>query len=793
MKKKILYIFLFTIIFVGIHMSEMEVNAATSGVIPCSSGSVTWRLTDDRCLILSGNGTTDIDNNYLTYKWYDYWESAGLNTWTVKSVVVEDNSSIVLDTCEYMFYQFTSCKSINLSGIITDHVTNMGSMFSFCYDLEDLNIENLKTDNVTDMSSMFFNCNSLENLNIENLKTNNVIDLRCMFYYCRALKELDVTHFNTSKVQYMGSMFDSCESLEELDVTHFNTDNVISMGGMFRGCRALKELDVTHFNTEQVVNMSDMFSSCKSLESLDLSNFNTSNVTDMSGMFLGCESMKQFEINHFVTDQVLDMSYMFAGCDSLEIFEFPNFNTSKVEDMSYMFKECKYLKELDLSNFDTSSVSNSKYILWQCNALRKFITPKNKIVTELPGHYSGRQWVDSKGHIYSNYIEHIFNEKTELYLENIIYSITYINAEEADNKDDLLHTYTYDDYIVLPSLSRECFEFDGWYLDSDFKEEIKEIEEKTTGDMILYAKWKETHDPILKNQVNPTCCSKGYSGDTHCKVCDKKLLSGYEIGMISHDYDIENGTVLEEATTTSTGTIEYKCKNCTHTLIGTIPKLKGITENEILDQKNDDDIEGSSFSTIQARIQKTTNHSIKLKWNQVKEADGYVIYGNKCGKKNRYNKIATITNNKKTTYNHKKLNGKKLKKGTYYKYIIMAYKEVNGEKASIAVSKTIHVTTSGGKYGCATAIKLKTDKKLKKNKNQYALKLKKNATYKVKASEVNKLKKIKKHRKIAFESTDTSIATVSKKGSIKAIKSGTCYIYVYAQNGVFKKIKVTVK
>ena len=41
-------------------------------------------------------------------------------------------------------------------------------------------------------------------------------------------------------------------------------------------------------------------------------------------------------------------------------------------------------------------------------------------------------------------------------------------------------------------------------------------------------------------------------------------------------------------------------------------------------------------------------------------------------------------------------------------------------------------------------------------------------------------------------STNTKIATVTKNGRIKAKKKGTCYIYVYAQNGVYKKIKVVV-
>jgi hypothetical protein len=55
------------------------------------------------------------------------------------------------------------------------------------------------------------------------------------------------------------------------------------------------------------------------------------------------------------------------------------------------------------------------------------------------------------------------------------------------------------------------------------------------------------------------------------------------------------------------------------------------------------------------------------------------------------------------------------------------------------------------------------------------------------------VKKARKHVKIRYESTNTRIATVSKKGVVKAKAKDTCYIYAYAQNGVFKKISIRVK
>ncbi len=52
--------------------------------------------------------------------------------------------------------------------------------------------------------------------------------------------------------------------------------------------------------------------------------------------------------------------------------------------------------------------------------------------------------------------------------------------------------------------------------------------------------------------------------------------------------------------------------------------------------------------------------------------------------------------------------------------------------------------------------------------------------------------KIKVHSPIKFETTNSKVAIVNKNGVIKAKKIGNCTIYVYAQNGMYKKIKVTV-
>ena len=190
------------------------------------------------------------------------------------------------------------------------------------------------------------------------------------------------------------------------------------------------------------------------------------------------------------------------------------------------------------------------------------------------------------------------------------------------------------------------------------------------------------------------------------------------------------------------------------------------------------------FSLLQAKAKKVTKKSITLKWSKIYGSTGYIIYGSKCGKANKYKKIAEVGSGSKTSKKITSIDKKKLKKGTYYKFIVAA---VKGEQV-IAVSKSVHIITAGdNRYGDWTGVKLK-------NISGNKLKLSKGKQFKIKAEGIRpKNKKVKEHRALCYESDNPSVAKVSKKGVITARKKGTAVIYVYAQNGLFEKIVVKVK
>lgn len=215
----------------------------------------------------------------------------------------------------------------------------------------------------------------------------------------------------------------------------------------------------------------------------------------------------------------------------------------------------------------------------------------------------------------------------------------------------------------------------------------------------------------------------------------------------------------------------------------TVKEIKPGTPEKQVDKyvsslKTEKDAKGTTFGLLCARQKKATKKSVTVKWNKLKKAKSYIVYGAKCGTKKGqippYKKIKTV---KGTSYTKKGL-----KKGVYFKFIIVA---LDKNKKVIASSKTVHIATKGGKVG--------NDKTVKVNKTKVTLKVKK--TFKIKGKEIAQSKKlkVKRHRKLRFESSDKKIAKVNGKGKVTAKKKGTAYIYVYAQNGLYKKVKITVK
>ena len=273
---------------------------------------------------------------------------------------------------------------------------------------------------------------------------------------------------------------------------------------------------------------------------------------------------------------------------------------------------------------------------------------------------------------------------------------------------------------------------------------------------------------------------------------------------VEAEHDWSDWEIKKAPTATEEGLKEHTCKHCNEKMTEVIP-AKGYGPGEDPNQKGKDGTstgrgaseacadkaitsstseegpKGTQFAPLALRSTKQGNTTITLTWTKPSGATKYVVYGVSCGKGKKLKKITTTT---KTSYTVKKIGSSKLKKGTTYRFIVVA---LSKNSNVVSTSKAVHVATKGGKITNYKSVTTKA------RKNRVSVK--KGKTFKLGAKAVKQSVKltVKDHRGLRYVSTNTKVATVSTKGTIKGKKKGSCYVYVYAQNGVFKKIKVTVK
>lgn len=324
-------------------------------------------------------------------------------------------------------------------------------------------------------------------------------------------------------------------------------------------------------------------------------------------------------------------------------------------------------------------------------------------------------------------------------------------------------------------------------LDSVFNSSTNELTFKSDKFSIYVLTYKDTYYspsyPVTGIKVSPdtlTLTKKGETAQLTAEVtpsyADNKRVTWKSDNEKVATTD-ENGKVTAVGNGTAEITVTTEDGKITASIMITVKVPDEPTINKT-----------TGFRRLRARSVKQTKTSVTLQWNIIKDADGYFIYGNRCNtgtKSYKYRKLATITGGDISTWTQKDL-----KKGTYYKYVVKAYRLVNGKKVVTDTSISVHAVTGGGKYGNAKAVSV-TQIGNKRNVSKITLKMGKTAQ--IKAKEVKKDKKIERHRKLCYESSNTKVATVTPDGLIRATGKGTCTIWVYAQNGIYKALKITVK
>lgn len=197
-------------------------HAAESGnpiVDWIACGTCRWMIDARGCLTIAP--MEGADSGELSYwkdaPWYDYRDS-------ITSAKIKDG--VVAATTFRMFRDCSRLISVDLSGLDTSKVTEMGredtwesGMFSGCTRLAYLDVSSLDTSNVTSMGCMFEDCSSLTSLDLSTFDTSNVVDMNSMFAGCTKLTSLDLSGFDTSMAKSMDYMFYDCSSLKSVSLS----------------------------------------------------------------------------------------------------------------------------------------------------------------------------------------------------------------------------------------------------------------------------------------------------------------------------------------------------------------------------------------------------------------------------------------------------------------------------------------------------------------------------------------------------------------------------------------------
>ena len=646
-----------------------------------------------------------------------------------------DTSQVTKMIC--MFDGCSGLTSLDVSEFNTSRVTDMDLIFSGCSGLISLDLGGFDTSRVTSMSSMFADCSSLTSLDLSGFNTSRVTEMAGMFYKCSGLTSLDVSGFDTGYVTRMGGMFYECSRLTKLDVSGFNTSQVTSMYSMFCGCSGLSSLDVSGFNMSEVRSIYSMFEGCSSLVILNIGKSDTSHIAYMNSLFEGCSNLTSLDLSGFDTSGATDISSMFKDCSSLTSLDISRFDINKVRRTTSMLAGCTNLQKLAV-------FANVKFdITLQADTDCNWYDPSGNICTAVkqgvntPVTYIRRKTLKASNTVISDI-------KAVSYTGSEIKPAVTVSCGNAKLKAGTDYTVSYQNHVKAGTATLTINGM-GYYIGSLQKTFTISPRQLGTGTNITLSsagyytgqKLQPTATVICngitlqantdytvsyENNIEPGTATaiitgKGnYIGTVRKSFVIKCHLSKSQIDDLEFTYTTGNLKKLNSKTFYSlymdfrpvkyattyeielsdekgkaikTYTVECGKKDFIEKSFKKLPKdvygvrIRGCRDGEYGEWSD------RSFVVKQPKTQaRNYKGAIQIKWQKLKGVSGYDIYLSK--KQNRgYKKVASV-NAKTTLKTIKKLGKKKLKKGTYYYYVV-AKKKVGKKTYKSKISYKLNI------------------------------------------------------------------------------------------------------
>ncbi len=353
-----LRIIIFCVVF-GMLYAILLLNGALASTTSGTCGTrLTWTLTDDGLLTISGSGAMS------DYPHYDSVYTYSHPSWSLaKRVVISEGvTSIGNDAFSY-------CEQITEISLPTSLRSIGEYSFYYCRALISINIP----ANVSSIGKYaFYECRQLQNVEIPSTVT--VLN-KNVFGCCLAFTNITIPEGVTTIGE---DAFNCCTSLESISIPSTITS---IESGAFRDCSSLSCEIVIPNGVTAIGN--GAFSRCSELDCINLPD---TLISIGDSVFAGCSNIVTIQIPDKV--ETLGQS-AFSGCTSLNNISLPN----KITNISaYTFNGCNNLEEISFSN---DMVSIGDYAFYNCSSLTTITIPNN--VTSI-----GNKAFDNSGHLVAN-------------------------------------------------------------------------------------------------------------------------------------------------------------------------------------------------------------------------------------------------------------------------------------------------------------------------------------------------------------------------------------------------------
>ena len=449
-------------------MSSFKVQAASSGKIPCSEGSLSYSLVESDeegyyTLHIRGAGTPNMSNTF----WHSYWEkSLGEDVMRkVNFVVITARVTLVDYNAQFLFYNFEGLESI--SGLSNVDVSSAKSTYS-----------------------MFRGCSSLKSLELSNFDTRNVETMNNMFYECSSLTSLDLSNFDTGKVLNMDFMFSKCTSLQKITFGQSFTMDALKDSNVLTNC---------------------IYTSCDSLTTIvkkgNLSIYLPNYSKSRGNTYANWVGENDEELYDFGDEATVAQTYSAALAEVKLIFHDASNGEDKVETLPTISKGW-VIDTFIKPGYDFVGCTDVNGNSFKDFEFEQTYVKFNRYFT-----YKDMSYMIDGVDVYCQWTP-------------TTYYITYKNTSGATNPN--VNYFTCESaMITLVDAEKEGYTFLGWYSDSDCTKKVTEIASGTKKNINLYAKWQCNHiNTKLENYKEATCCEEGYSGDEYCTSCNTYISRG---------------------------------------------------------------------------------------------------------------------------------------------------------------------------------------------------------------------------------------------------------------------------